>query len=339
MVRDAKSQLKIQQGKNRRSRLKRKPAKQTIRIKYNMDTYDVYSYGVISSSTLYLLKDYFPAKSGYAEINKIYKNIGGEAANTSIVLSRLGLKVKLDGNWINPDDDAIFLQDTLHKNRVNISRISFRRCQGPKEMLVVGSDSRTIFGTYAQLSKEKSWNLPKKKDVQNAKVICLDPFYGKASLQVAKYAKILNKPIVTVDCKFDDPIFLASSIAIISEEYLRDTYPRHEISSLTREYKENSRGTVIFTFGHKEILYGSREEKYKEYSPYKISPADTTGAGDSFRAGIICGLLKKWPTGKTIEFASALAAIVCQSLPGVLNSPSYDKVISFINHRGLGYAG
>ena len=297
-----------------------------------MKNYDVYSYGVISSSSLYLLEDQFPVRSGYAEFVEKYKNIGGEAANTSLVLSRLGVSVKLDGNWINPDDDAKFLQDVFNKHHIDISRLSFRRCQGPKEMLVVDSNSRTIFGTYLQLSKEKSWNLPKKIDIQNAKVICLDPFFSVASLQVAKYAKSLNKPIVTVDCKFDDPIFLAADVAIISEEYLRDTYPGQKIPSITREYRENSSGTVIFTFGHKEILYGSRQEEYRKFKPYIINPVDTTGAGDSFRAGIIYGTLKKWTTEKTIDFASALAAIVCQSFPGVLNSPSYDEVISFVKN-------
>jgi sugar/nucleoside kinase (ribokinase family) len=133
-----------------------------------------------------------------------------------------------------------------------------------------------------------------------------------------------------VDCKFNDPIFLGSAVAIISEEYLRDTYPRQRIDSITRKYKETSSGTVIFTFGHKEIVYGSREEKDQIFIPYPINPIDTTGAGDSFRAGIIFGYLKEWPTGKTIEFASALAALVCQSAPGVLNSPGYDEVISFM---------
>lgn len=295
-----------------------------------MKNHDVYSYGVISSSTLYLLKDNFPARSGYAEILKKYRNIGGEAANTSIVLSRLGLKVKLDGNWINPDDDADFVQDVFNKNHIDISRVSFRRCQGPKEMLVVDSDSRTIFGTYAQLVEEKSWNLPKSIDIQNAKVICLDPFFGNASLQAANYAKDNKKPIITVDCKFDDPIFIASDIVIISEEYIGHTYPHHGISSLIHEYKACSNGTVIFTFGHKEIIYGSSNDEFNRFTPYKINPVDTAGAGDSFRAGMIYGLLNKWPIWKAIEFASALAAIVCLSFPGVLNSPSYEEVISFL---------
>ncbi len=295
-----------------------------------MNKTDVYSYGVIAPSSLYLLKDHYPAKSGYAEIEKKYKNIGGEAANTSIVLSRLGLKVKLDGNWINPDDDADFLRDVFNKHLIDISRIAFRSCQGPKEMLVVDSNSRTIFGTYTQLAAEESWNLPKKKDIQNAKIICLDPFFSEASLQVAQYAKNFNRPIVTVDCKFDDPIFLASAVAIISEEYLRSTYPQQGRDSIILEYKERSSGTVIFTFGQNEIIYGSREENDQKSLPYKIDPVDTTGAGDSFRAGIIYGYLKKWPTGQTIEFASALAAMVCQSTPGVLNSPGYDEVISFM---------
>ena len=85
-----------------------------------MKNHDVYSYGVISVSTLYLFKDNFPARSGYAEILKRYRNIGGEAANTSVVLSRLGFKVKLDGNWINPDEDAVFVQDIVNKNYVDI---------------------------------------------------------------------------------------------------------------------------------------------------------------------------------------------------------------------------
>ena len=296
----------------------------------NMKEYDVYSYGVISSSTIFLLKDQFPARSGYAEMVETYDNIGGEAANTSVVLARLGLTVKLDGNWLNPDEDAEFVRNVFIDNDVDFSRLSFRECRGPKEKLFVDSDSRTIFGTYSQLLQEKSWNVPEKEDIKNAKIICLDPFFGEASHRVANYANAFKKPVVTVDCKFDDPIFLASELAIISEEYIGHTYSHHDIASLAQRYKESCNGTVVFTFGHEEILYGSRDEEFRRFTPYRINPIDTTGAGDSFRAGVIFGTLQKWPMEKTIAFSSALAAMVCQSLPGVLSSPRYDEVLSFM---------
>jgi sugar/nucleoside kinase (ribokinase family) len=296
-----------------------------------MNDHDVYSYGVISASKLYLLKDHFPARNGYAEIARKYRNVGGEAANTSIVLSRLGFDVKLDGNWLNPDDDAAFLRDVFSKNDIDISRISFRRCLGPKEMLVVDADSRTIFGTYAQLLEEGSWNFPQRNDIKLARAICLDPFFAEASVQAARYAAELAKPIVTVDCRFDDPLCKAADITIISEEYIGHTYPYESIASVTNDYRGNSGGAVILTFGHKQIVFGSGDEEFRRFAPYEISPVDTTGAGDSFRAGVICGLLKEWPLERTIQFASALAALVCQSYPGVLNSPSYAEVISFLN--------
>ena len=297
------------------------------------EKFDVFAYGVIASSTIYLLKGNYPARSGYTEFTKKFKNIGGEAANSSLVLARLGLKVMLDGNWINPDEDAAFLREVFANNQVDITGVSFRECSGPKEMLVVDADSRTIFGTYGQLSHEKSWNMPNEADIEGASVVCLDPFLGEASLQAAEYAARHGKPIVTVDCRFDDPIFRAAEVTIISEEFLRDAYPADDIDEIIGNYQRNSKGTVIFTFGSREIIYGTQKSVWKKFTPYKIDPVDTTGAGDSFRAGIIYGLLQKWQMERTIGFASALAALVCQSFPGVLNAPHLEQVMSFMEER------
>ncbi len=43
---------------------------------------------------------------------------------------------------------------------------------------------------------------------------------------------------------------------------------------------------------------------------------DTTGAGDVFHAGYIYGLLKGWTIEKTVEFASAFAALKCLKTGG-----------------------
>ena len=67
---------------------------------HDPDRYDVYAFGVIASSTLHLLDQSFPSPDGYAEVSRSLPMTGGEALNSAIVLSRLGLRVRLDGNWL-----------------------------------------------------------------------------------------------------------------------------------------------------------------------------------------------------------------------------------------------
>ena len=67
------------------------------------------------------------------------------------------------------------------------------------------------------------------------------------------------------------------------------------------------------------------------FEPYSIDPVDTTGGGDSFRAGIVYGFLKGWDENRTIQFAAAVAAINCTRFPGVMNTPTIDEVSVFMS--------
>jgi sugar/nucleoside kinase (ribokinase family) len=58
---------------------------------------------------------------------------------------------------------------------------------------------------------------------------------------------------------------------------------------------------------------------------------DTTGGGDAFRAGIVYGFLKGWTDDRMVDFAAAVAAIICTRFPGVLNAPTYDEVSDFVS--------
>ena len=66
-----------------------------------MSAYDVYSYGVVASSTLHFIRRAFPDTEGYAETDNVNYMTGGVATKSSIVLCCLGCRVKLNGNWLS----------------------------------------------------------------------------------------------------------------------------------------------------------------------------------------------------------------------------------------------
>ena len=117
---------------------------------------------------------------------------------------------------------------------------------------------------------------------------------------------------------------------VVAESYLRETYQGRALDQVFSNYVAATDGLVIFTFGASKGWYATAGEVIRKFEPYAIEPVDTTGAGDSFRAGIVFGFLRGWSAENTIDFASAVAAMNCIRFPGVMNSPDLDEVSAFM---------
>jgi len=298
-----------------------------------MNNFDVYAYGVISSSTLHLLKLPFPSPDGYAEVGQTYAMTGGEALNSSIVLSRLGLRVLLDGNWIGDTVDGRLLHQRIQTYDIDTSRLTVQAgYAGVWEIVFSDDHTRTIFGNYIDLlTTTRKWNIPHKEDIQRARIVCVDPPFGDESALVGQYAHESGIPFVSIDCVYDHALATKAEVVIISGEFRDREFPGANLQDLFHKYQQRAQGLVIFTVGAKNILYARKGEPVKAVAPYPVKVIDSAGAGDSFRAGVIYGLLNKWRDDETIRYASALAAMVCGSFPGVLNSPTHDEVMNFID--------
>jgi len=295
----------------------------------------IYLYGMISPSTVYVLDEgfTFPPPNQYAEVGRSFPSIGGEAVNSAIVLSKLGLKTKLDGNWLNHKNaEKVFT--ILKPYAIDVSRLEVKQEFGTEEIVITDKDSRTIFGNYARFhSGEKQWNAPEEIDIRNAAFVGLDPYLKDESLRVAEMCVRFDKPYVTIDCTIDSFMAQKADAVIISHELRDRAYPDRSMDEIFRQYQASCAGLVIFTFGSDELWYGRRGQKINKFQPYKITPIDTTGAGDSFRAGIIYGLMKSWDDEATIEFASAVAACVCLTIPHALNAPGLDGILRFMKEQ------
>ncbi len=57
---------------------------------------------------------------------------------------------------------------------------------------------------------------------------------------------------------------------------------------------------------------------YLWFNLYPVKVIDSAGAGDSFRSGVVYGMLNGWSGAQAIRYASAPAGMICATFPGVL---------------------
>jgi sugar/nucleoside kinase (ribokinase family) len=296
---------------------------------------DVYAYGMISSSTLHILKQPFPAPDHYAELDSSYRMTGGEACNSAIVLSRLGVKVLLDGVWLGDTADGRWLLETLNGFGINTTPLKIEPgSDGVREIVISDEHSRTVFGNYIRLlSTTGQWNNPRKEHLASARLACIDPFFEEESQLAGQFAVELGIPYITIDCPFSSELAHNAAALIISGEFRAFKHPHVELPALFTEYQQRVKGLVIFTCGSEEVLFGRQGQTVRHFPAYKVTAIDTAGAGDAFRSGVVYGLLHGWDDLETVRYASALAAIICTRFPGVLDCPTHTEVEAFILER------
>jgi sugar/nucleoside kinase (ribokinase family) len=280
-------------------------------------------------STSYLLRDDYPEADGYAEIVKGYTFPGGETGSCATVLAGLEVYSKLDGNHLGSKayQSVIAFYQNL---AVDTSRITCDpQFDGLEDLVLIGGGTRTCFGRFRRffaVGEPQRWNTPQKQDIAGAKVVGVDPFFGAESALVAEYCHELGKPYVTIDCQYDQLIHSCSAVNVVSHEYLKNNYAGVAVEELFRQYTANTEGLVIFTFGGREILYGRKGEAIKKFSPYQVKVESTLGAGDSFKAGAIYGLLQGMDDRELVSFAAATAAVVCGHYPLPMYPPTLEQV-------------
>ena len=293
---------------------------------------NVYVYGMVSHSTVHCLRaDFrFPKPNTYAEVAETLVSVGGEAANSGIVLAKLGFSTKLDGNWL-PTRHAAVVRSILNRFGVDVSRLAESDEFGTDEVVIADGETRTVFGNYAAFhSGPRQWNSAHPNDVRQADIVCLDPYFREQSRQAAELCVEFRKPYVTLDCRYDDYIAINAAAVIVSHELRDQAYVGCNLEEVFLKYQSTCKGLIIFTFGGDHAWYARAGEPRKFQVPYKIKPLDTTGAGDSFRGAIAYGLVQNWSDDKILDFASAVAACVCLTRPHALNAPDLAGVLEFM---------
>jgi sugar/nucleoside kinase (ribokinase family) len=297
---------------------------------------EVYVYGMTVLSTIHLLKGKFPAPDAYQEIQETFVMPGGEAANCAIVLSNLGVRVSLDGCFLGEQTEKPLLQ-YLSDWKVDCSKMT---CEpgfdGWRDIVFCDGEHRTVFGWFVAnlFGGRRLWTIPSETAIEESKCVALDPFFGEQSALVAELCQRHHRDYVTIDCHWDSPIAQHARAVICSREFLDREYSQSDHGQLLDKYREMCKGLVIFTFGNKEILYSSPNLGHRlTFTPFNVNVVDTLAAGDTFRAGVVYGILKGMRDDETVRFASACAALACTRFPSVRQPPEMGEIVELIISR------
>ncbi|MFX3634202.1 MAG: 5-dehydro-2-deoxygluconokinase [Candidatus Pristimantibacillus sp.] len=87
---------------------------------------------------------------------------------------------------------------------------------------------------------------------------------------------------------------------------------------------------VIIKHGKEGSIAYAKDGSSHRATSFKANVVKTFGAGDSYAAGFLYGLMQQWPIAKSMEFGSAAAAIVVSSHSCSDAMPTAEQVHGFI---------
>jgi sugar/nucleoside kinase (ribokinase family) len=295
--------------------------------------YDVLVYGTVCMDVLWRVAK-LPPPGGYVDILEERREIGGEAANTAMALTRWGVKVALVGNALGNDEDGRLLRELFARDAPNID-LRFLTTSAaaftPYCVCMATPDGqRTMFGyRFTEMQ-------PPALDptlAASARLFTMEPNAYAAGAEACRVASAAGLFTLPMDYARDPAINAIASQVVTSSEHIGRDLSAVELAAFATQVRDDYGPTTIVTWGERGCFVAERGQAGLPalHVPAYQAPRviDTTGSGDIFRAGLLYGQLQAWDILTTVRFASAAAALNCGEMGGWCGVQSLDKIRFF----------
>ena len=294
---------------------------------------DVYLFGQVLGTHSFLLKGGFLQPDEYAEIQAQYLFPGGETGTAATVLDSLGVSVRMDGTWIGTEV-APMLQAFYRDKQVDLSALHmWKDDPGVMDYVVIAGLARSPMGRFQALfsSGKRWWSIPQEKDIAGCKAAAIDPFFGNESQLAMEICRRHGIPYVTIDSPHDSPLHQHAAVNVVSKECTGQHYAGMQPEAVMERMMETAEGLTILTQGGGDMLYGRKGGAIHRMKPFSVEVKSTLGAGDTFKAGCVYGLLHEMPDEDLVRFASACSAVAISRFPLPLYPPRLEEVQAVIS--------
>jgi sugar/nucleoside kinase (ribokinase family) len=262
--------------------------------------------------------------------------LGGEAANTANALLRWGNDVVLTGNAIGTSLESDLLWSALRSKNLPLEHLRARPAtQAVSELspvcdiYITPDGQRTMFGTgFGRMGPGiEITDLP----LQAGDWFTADPNMSEPARAAVAAAFDAGMKCYVMDFFRDGESLEPSMFWQSSTDWVG---VRGNVQRNVRWVKEWISRYGCFTIlsdGPNGFVAGSPEFPVQHFAPYPAPEVvDSTGAGDTFRAGMLHGLSRGWPILDCLNFASAAGCLKCAYFGATGRVPTESEVLALI---------
>lgn len=297
--------------------------------------YDIVGMGLVVVDELILLPEY-PEPDTKLKIIDSVKQVGGPVPTALRLLSKLGLNCHFIGK-IGNDDNSNFIESKLTQSGLDISGLMKENAKSGFSQVWtdVKNKTRTIAystGTLPPLA-DSDFNFEK---LPQTKILHIDGFNNSGISKAVEYYKSKGTKISIDTDNFSEEILKILNIVdfiVMPKRFAVQFLGDYSMTVLASKMKEiyPSASAIFLTDG----INGSvcnYNDKIISQNAFNIDVVDTTGAGDIHTGGLLYGLFNEWEMDKSLQFASACAALKCMHI-GNETLPDINEVKDFLKNE------
>ena len=143
----------------------------------------------------------------------------------------------------------------------------------------------------------------------HCKTAAIDPYFREESLLAADLCVRHGIPYVTIDSPHTSPLHRRAAVNVVSGECISEHYAGTAPEDVMALMMEATDGLTILTQGGGEMLYGRRGGAIRRMKPFDVEVKSTLGAGDTFKAGCVYGVLRSMDDEELVRFSAACSAV------------------------------
>lgn len=263
---------------------------------------------------------------------------GGPAGNAAFLLGKWGVETYYAG-VVGSDDFGSKIKKELQTASVNVDYLE-TNYEKPTSisfiMINKKNGSRTLFNIAGERPTLKKYDFTMDPDI-----ILIDGHEYSASMAALnKYPNAISiidagriTPELKELCKYCKYIVCSKGFAeTITKIKIDYSNPNSLVQVYTALKNNYPKSEIVVTLEDKGALYAVNNE-IKIMPGLKVTPVDTTGAGDIFHGAFTYAISKGYDIEKTVRYANITAGLSVTKLGARLSIPSVVEVSNYYNEK------